>query len=72
MLNPDSAIASELYEILKSKIKKYIEKTNHPTLPTYKRYFGKVKTLPFQRTAQIRRARITSVETQQLRNFRAM
>ena len=34
------AIVSDLCEILKSKIKKYIEMTDYPVQTTYKRYFG--------------------------------
>ena len=36
-----SAIYSELCEILKSKIKKYIEMSDYPMQPTYPRFFGK-------------------------------
>ena len=37
-----SAIDSELCEILKTKIKKYIKMTDYPMHPTYPRYLGKV------------------------------
>ena len=39
-----SAIDSDLCEILKNKIKRYIEATDYPLQPTYERYFGKVET----------------------------
>ena len=39
-----SVIASDLCEILKNKIKRYIEATDYPLQTTYKRYFGKVET----------------------------
>ena len=38
-----SAIDSHLYEVLKNKIKKYIESTDYPIQPTYQRYFGKIE-----------------------------
>lgn len=37
-----SAIDSQHCEILKNKIKKYIESTDYPIQPSYQRYFGKV------------------------------
>ena len=37
------AIDTDLCEILKSKIKKYIEMTDYPVQPTFQRYFGKVE-----------------------------
>ena len=58
-----SAIDSELCEILKFKIKKYIEMTNYPTNPTYPRFFGTVESLHFQRTGLIRRARFASTDS---------
>ena len=42
-----SAIDSELCEILKSKIKKYIEMTDYPTNSTYPRFFDKVESQHF-------------------------
>ena len=58
-----SAIDSELCEILKSKIKKYIEMTGYPSLPTYPRFFGKVESLQFHRRAPTRRTRFASTES---------
>lgn len=37
-----SAIDSELCEILKKKVQRYIESTDYPIEPTYQRFFGKV------------------------------
>ena len=65
-----SAIDSELCEILKSKIKKYIETTDYPTNPTYSRYFGKVEKLHFQRKAPIKRARFASTDSITSQNSR--
>ena len=58
-----SAIDSDLCEILKSKIKKYIEMTDYPSLPTYPRFFGKVESLQFHRRAPIRRTRFASTDS---------
>ena len=58
-----SAIDRELCEILKSKIKKYIEMTHYPTHPTYPRYLGKVESLHIQQKAPPRRVRIASVDS---------
>ena len=66
-----SAIDNELCEILKSKIKKYIEMTDYPMHPTYPRYLSKVESLHIQQKAPLRRGRIASVDSrvsQQSRN----
>ena len=65
-----SAIDSELCEILKTKIKKYIEMTDYPMHPTYPRYLSKVG-LHNQQKALPRRVTIASVDSrvsQQSRN----
>ena len=66
----NSAIDSELCEILKSKIKKYIEMTVYLTNPTYPRFFGKVESLHFQRKAPIMRERFASTDLTALPNSR--
>ena len=58
-----SAIDSDLCEILKSIIKKYIEMTDYPSLPTYSRFFGKVECLQFNRRAPIRRTKFASTDS---------
>ena len=63
-----SAIDSELCEILKSKIKKYIEMTDYPTHPTYPRYLGKVESLHSQQKALPRRVRLASVDSRDHNN----
>jgi hypothetical protein len=57
------AIDSEKCEVLKNKIKKYIDSTDYPMQPTYQRYFGKLelgKAENFQRQQGIRKVRISS------------
>ena len=58
-----SVIDRELCEILKSKIKKYIEMADYPSLPTYLRFFGKVESLQFHRRVPIRRTRFASTDS---------
>ena len=49
------ATDSDLCEILKSKIKKYIKMTDYPVQPTYERYFGKVERAMNQQSITPRR-----------------
>jgi hypothetical protein len=50
-----SAIDSDMCEVLKKKINKYIEMTDYPTQPTYQRYFGNIERPRFQRSVTTKR-----------------
>ena len=56
-------IDSDLCEILKAKIKKYIEKTDYPVQPTFERYFGKVERAINQQSIKSRSVRIASSDS---------